>query len=229
MNGDYCIMKNKKPFYLGLFSLLCLMSNCGKRQNPKLAQEYYKMSLLELQEPTPTVMAYRQALQHINRAIEQEKKPTYLAHKATLLFLLQQEEESLDCFKKTLSLRMDPALRTEIYNNYACALAQHGNREEALKIFEKLEYDKHYLTPQVALVNQAKLYCDQKKYGQAKQKLLEAIDLAPDYLDAQYYLAVVHYRLSEHKDALCAVEKTLQLEPSHRGAQELLAWLRKNV
>jgi len=197
-----------------------LVTGCGKVKNKNLAQDYYKMSVLELEE-TSSDAACRHSLQYINLALEHEVSPHYLAHKATLLFLLNQKEESLLCFNRLLKLRMLPTVRTEIENNYACLLAKCGKTEQAKQIFEGLEKNKNYLTPQVALVNLAKIYLEGGEHLFAKQKLERAVELAPDYVDAHYYLGLVCFSSGKHDLALQSLERTIDLEPSHSGALAL--------
>ena len=199
-----------------------LFIGCGKVKNKNLAQDYYKMSLLELEE-TSSGAACRHSLQYINQALEHESSPQYLAHKATLLFLLSQKEESLSCFNKLLKLRMSPTVRSEIENNYACLLAKCGKTEQAKKIFEGLEKNKNYLTPQVALVNLAKIHLEWGEQALAKQELGRAVELAPDYVDAHYYLGLVCFSTGQNDLALQSIERTIELEPAHYGALELLS------
>ena len=206
--------------FLFVFVGSVLFIGCGKVKNSNLAQDYYKMSMLELEEATSDT-ACRHSLQYINQALEHESSPQYLAHKATLLFLLSQKDESLSCFNKLFKLRMSPTIRSEIENNYACLLAKCGKTEQAKQIFERLEKNKNYLTPQVALVNLAKIYLECGEQALAKQKLERAVELAPDYVDAHYYLSLVCFSSGQNDLALQSIERTIDLEPAHGGALEL--------
>jgi len=195
---------------------------CGpkkNRQNKQLAQNYFELSSLELQDENEVY--YQKALQYAEKAIEQDDKPEYVARKATILFKLGKTEESLGCFKQLLSRNIDPYVKSEILNNYACVLGQYGDSEEALKIFKELEQSKHYLTPEVALVNQGKVYSENGDMKQAQIKLEQAAELAHNYVDAHYYLAVVSSVLSDQKRMEEELQTTLFLEPEHEGAKRL--------
>ena len=96
-----------------VISIVLFLFGCGKRDasgvdgvadKKKLAIDYYKMSMLELEEGLSSERSYRKALYYINKAIGQKQHPIYLAQKATLLFLLGGEDESLLCFERALSL-----------------------------------------------------------------------------------------------------------------------------
>lgn len=223
-----------KKIYVMSTVLLMFFPHCGKKSSEtppisvatmqpetgkeKLAADYYKMSMLDLEDGGEGEQHYRKALAHIDIAITQERNPLYLAQKATLLFLLGSVDESVRYFNEALALPMAEGVRAEMLNNYACALAKGGDRHRALELFKQLEHDKNYLTPEVALVNQAHIYYEEKKFVTAKEKLLAAINFAPDYLDALYYLGVVCYRAGQYKESLQALDKTIQLESTHEGA-----------
>ena len=190
--------------------LAIVLPHCGKRQNKKLALSHYKMSILELGGLGSPLIARRKALCSINKALEQSVQPHYLAHKATLLFLLGDRAQSKACFKHALALESNPSVRAEITNNYACLLASGTSdtravdtsavarqSKRALRLFAQLVRSKHYLTPEVALVNMAKIYADHGKYGRAKKKLMRAVALAPDYTAAHRYLQQVCQKLDQ--------------------------------
>lgn len=220
-------MKFKIPVMLGLG--VFLLASCGKEPNKKLANEYYKMSLAHFDADVVSPDTYRRSLADINEALGCDEQPQFFAHKATLLLLLGNEKESLAVFQKALACEgLIQPVRMEILNNYACALARSKKTNEARELFEQLERDKDYLTPEVAMVNQAKLYCDAHDFVHADEKLQGAIRLAPDYVDAHYYRAAVLYQLKDYDAALVAVDKTLALETAHQGALELRGLLQQD-
>lgn len=212
------------------FPLLIFFSGCGKKKvaNKKLGEDYYKISNFEL-EGSLGSGSYRKSLIYINKAIEQDFRPEYLAKKATLLFLLGEVENSKVCFEKLLKLPMRSSVRSEVLNNYACLVAKSGDVSTALSILDSLEEDKGYLTPEVALVNKAKIYYDNKNFYKAKSSLLKAVRFADDYVDAYYYLSLVYLALGEKQDAYWAAKKTVKLEPDHVGAISLIRGLRKKL
>lgn len=203
--------------FLGLF----FFSSCGKKNtNKKLSLNYYKMSILEL-EQSRGEHAYRKALRYIDMALKHEYAPHYLAQRATLLFLLNKEKESVKCFEQALQLSMPADMRADILNNYACVLGKRGDTKRALVFFESLEHDKNYLTPEVALVNQARIYYDEGDLVKAQKKLTLATQYAPDYVDAYYYLGKIYVDLKNYRSAVQALDKTIQLEPRHKAAISL--------
>jgi Tfp pilus assembly protein PilF len=214
----------KKSFFkiiTFVFLIVIFFSGCAKESNQKLGAEYYKMSLLELRGEGTTELNMRQALQYIDTALEQENNPQYKAHKATLLFLLGDKKESSILFDRAIKEASSAEMRLDITNNYACLLAERGEKTKALKLFESLEHDKAYMTPQVALVNQAKIYADRKNFTKAKEKLLKAVGMVGDYVDAYFYLAKVYIKLGRKDLAREALNNLLKIERGHQSALRL--------
>lgn len=224
-------------FFAFLFLVLNLFSflGCGKKNNVKLAQTYYKFALLELGEKQPDDQIYKNALDYIEKAIDQEFNPEYLALKGTLLFKLGKNQEGNFYFDQALGQNsLDPKIRSEILNNKACLLAEIGaknlnenNIKQALEIWQSLEDDKSYLTPEVALFNQSKVFLRKNCLDLAKDKLAQAINISPSFLDAHYYLALVSYKLKDISLAKDEIKTVLFLEPTHEGAKFLSSLLEK--
>jgi tetratricopeptide (TPR) repeat protein len=214
-----------------LFIFILLFLGCTKERNHELAQTYHKLAMVELIDGEGGEYAYKKALGHINTSLKHEVRPEYLALKGTILFKLNQDEAGCDFFDEALKiakLNMDLALKADILNNKACLLAKIGMQkpeknkvDEALKIWDKLQNDKNYLTKEVALFNQSKIYIFQGNYQKAKQALHKAICVAPNYMDAHYYLASVAFTLRDFALAKNEVATVLYLQPGHKGAEEL--------
>jgi Tfp pilus assembly protein PilF len=211
--------------------LIGFFSGCGKQErNKKLAITHYKLALVELEDSSPGNMKYKKALSHVDNAITYEHNAQYYALRATLLFLLGQKLEAKDIFHKALALCSDSRVKTEIQNNYACLLAQGGRADEALVIWKGLEKSKDYLSPEVSLVNQAKYYVMCGEHEVAREKLVSAIDCAPSYLDAHYYLALLEWQGFKDKNKSMQYAQTaLFLDSSHKGARDLLDVVRREA
>ncbi len=165
--------------------------------------------------------AYKKALGYVNQAIEQEACPRYAALKATLLFKLGRQQESFAMFDIALEDCVNQRLKSEIFNNYACLCAQSGQQEKALDIWGQLENNEHYLTPEVALLNQSKVYVEKGDWKRAKNLLLKASRINPSYLDAHFYTALVAFQTNDVFLAKDKLRTVLLLEPLHHGAQAL--------
>lgn len=207
-------------FYLII--LIISFTNCGKKVNHKrLAQTYYKLAIVELEQDGITVSNYKKALDYTEKALTENEFPEYLALKATILFKLGQYQESEIFLKQAIDTCLDPKTRAEILNNQACLLAQMDKPEQACKIWQELEQDKDYLTPEVALYNLSKIYIKDNNLNKAKETLLKATQVAPFYLDAHYYLASVSIDLKDYKLAKKELDYVIMLEPDHQFAKDL--------
>lgn len=218
-----------KMFYLFFVIIISLLSSCGGGRRSCLGRDYHKMSYLELEEGGHSEYAYKRALHYIDRALEQDDKGLYAAYRGTVLFLLGKSGESFAAFKQALSAPLPPRVRAEVLNNYACLLASKKLWREALSIFASLESDPCYLTPEVVLVNQAKIFYEARLFEKARVKLLDAVCRAPLYIDAHYYLGLVHYALGDYDDALKAAKKVMSLTDSHAGASMLFNLCKSSI
>ena len=196
------ITKKRNLFWGAIIVLSMFFCSCGKKtedKNKKLAQTYYKLCMLELSQNSdyninPQAL-YRQALEYIQEAIRYDSNAEYFAVKATLLFRLGNLEQSKVCFEEALKHDSPSKVRASILNNYACLNAQNGDVDKALNIFNKLENDNDYFTPQVAVFNKGKIFFEKQDYKQAANEFLHAAKLAPEYVDAHYFLALTAMRL----------------------------------
>lgn len=223
-------------FKFNILLLTVFFSSCGRKNNIKLGQNYYNMALAEISDPKISKQySYKKALFYIDHAIAQEERADFLAFKATLLFELGYSSLGQQLFDLALDRVKNSRLASEILNNKACLLAQSGmlNDENdkianAQNIFRKLELDENYLTPEVSLFNQSKIFVYKNEYKLAKEKLEKAISIAPNYLDAHYYLALVSYNLLDFERTKKELEAVLFLYPEHKSALRLNAIL-KNI
>jgi Tfp pilus assembly protein PilF len=207
-------------FKINIILWCVVIVGCAKKNNKKLAQNYYNLGIAELSGVVNSrgeeILAYKRTLDYIDKALEQASSAECLALKATLLFRLKKHEESEVFFKLALKEKMALSLKGEILNNYACLLAHNNKKQDALTIWKRLIKDEYYLTPEVAYVNQARLFESMNKYVVARDCFLKAIELAPDYLDAHYYLALLAQKYGDIPLAKNSISSALYLEPQSK-------------
>lgn len=208
-------------FFWGCCCLVIFFASCGKKENSKLADAYFRMSFLELSDESDTEHAIKRALAAVNQALAHHQRPEYHAFKATLLFKLGSYDQSESCFKRALALKPTETLRAEIMNNYACLLAQSGQVTRAQEIWTTLKANTAYQTPEVAWVNLGKTYIQAKDFGRAHEVFAKATQLSPSYVDAHFYLAATALELGQDVCAQRELATVLALEPEHRAAIDL--------
>ena len=174
--------------------------------------------MLELAEPSQNIGSWKKALSYIDTALKTDQKAEYYALKATILFVLGNQDKSKNLFKQALKVSENKTVRQEILNNYACVLAEGGEKEEALRLWDSLAINEDYLTPEVALVNKGKVLMEQGLAEQASQSFAQAVGYAPGYLDAQYFLALARVQLNDVKGARDSIKTILYLDKDHQGA-----------
>jgi len=205
---------------------LCMVyfCSCGKQKPTNLADSYFKLAFTELSEGDDREGTYRRALGFIQKAIDCSPKAEYYALQGSLLFKLNDIEKSKQAYEQALkSAPTGSTIKAEIFNNYACLLAQQGDMAQAKKYLHQLIGDTAYQTPEVAWVNMGKVLAGEKDFNGAMDCFSKAAHLEPNYLDAHWNLALVARELGQNKKAKLALDTILTLEPTHAGAARLLA------
>lgn len=211
----------KYGFFLFGVVLVCVMA-CGKKSNDQLGATYFKMAFTDISDSSDEMLGLKQALSSVDKAIDCVHKPEYFALKGSILFKLGQYEQCEGSLIRALALVTDQALKAEIMNNLAVVWAQLGKYDKAIHTWKNLTTDIFYKTPEVALVNLGKVYAEQGSIGDAEKAFRDAVTLAPGYIDAHFYRAVVAQAAQKNDIATEACSVVLSLAPSHAGAQELL-------
>lgn len=201
------------------------LAGCSKqkKETKPLAHNLFEQSHIEAED-----QRYKHALQLVNKSIKVDPTPQALAHKATLLYRLNDFEGSLALFEKIINHNdATETLKADSKNNYACLLNQMGKTKEAEKIWLELSCDKNYLTPEVAFFNLGLLSLTKNDIVNAINNLKRATLLSPDYIDAFYYLAVAYMHIGNYKDAHQAATTIISFVPEHQAAQEIINYINR--
>ena len=201
--------------------VLLLFLNSCTHQKQQLANNYYKQSLLELEDRN-----IKDALQLINQAVILNPIPQYLAFKANILYQLNAFQESLTLLEKIIKQKnISPHFKADLMNNYACLLNKSHQGAKAREIWLKLTKNVDYIAPEVAFYNLG-LQCLNENLEQARQYFMRAIQITPTYVDAIFFLCVVEAHLGHRDKAKKYLNKLLQITPEHRAAKRLLYQLK---
>lgn len=216
-------MNNKFIFLLVV--TIIIFTNCCKKKNIYLAKNYYEQSLIEAEDKN-----YKKALQLLDQSIALYSIPQAFALKATLFYQIKEFSESLKLLKKIIDDKNTlPSLKCDVMNNYACtllALKQHAQAEE---IWKQLSIDKNYLSPEVAFFNLGLLSLnntDNKQLHTSYYYFNKAIESAPGYIDAYFYLAKTLIYLQEYDKCKKILIFLLKLQPEHEQARVILRELK---
>lgn len=214
---------NMKKFIIWFYGLTILFySGCGLQKKKKKADYHYALAVSDLECQDFTHQKQVDALVNLDKAISCFPTSQTYALKATLLFKLNHLSEAELYFKKAICLAKTPILKNEIRNNYACLLAEKGDLMRARSILNELRHNPYYSTPEVALVNIGKCFSMKKEYSKALEVLNDACALAPNYVDAHYYKAVLlYFYMHDYSQVKNIIDQILTLEPEHKGAHQL--------
>ncbi len=134
--------------------------------------------------------AYRhQMAGDLDRAIELYRKsiqvyPTAEAHTFlgwTLSFQGRLEEATRECLR---AIEVDPEFGNP-YNDIGVYLMQQGRPDEAIPWLEKAKKARRYEPRQFPFMNLGRIYLEQGRWWDALRELREAVEVAPDDLEAQ--------------------------------------------
>lgn len=206
-----------------------LLTACAPKQNFRLSKNLYDQSLLEFKQKN-----LKKSLQLVNEALEKYKTPQALSHKAILLYQIGKPNESAQIFKQVLNdSKLPPSLKPDILNNYACSLLSLNKKLEAKKIWQDLTTDANYLSPEVAWYNigllelmDAKNKIPNQSYlEKAEESFTNAINIAKEYIDAMFYLAITQIMLEKNQEGKQTLIELITIAPEHTSAKYILTKL----
>ncbi len=85
--------------------------------------------------------------------------------------------------------------------------------EDAITIFKEVSQNLLYATPEIPISNLGWAYFQQKKYGQAKDYFLKALDISPNYLVPAHGLASVFIETGYQYQAIDFLQRMLRKSP----------------
>lgn len=204
------------------------LGGCAKQETAKDADFWYKKSLQELRLEQPGEIAWRKALTSIDQALSLDaSRERYWVLKGSLLLKLGMPKMSVDAFEQALKCSKVPALRAEVLNNYACALAELGKEEKALARWEEALTTPSYVTPEVVHCNRAQYWLHKKEYSKALSSLELAIQAGGEYSDAYFFKALTLYHLKRYSQAYDVLVVLLAFDPDYQPALALQQELKK--
>ena len=199
-----------------------LLTGCSKKKVTGVEGTNYRIALLDLNDYGHCEQGYKRCLVSIERGLAEQEDPLLYGLKGTCLFKLGNLAEAESSFVQALALCTNPTMKAELQNNYACLLAACKRYDAAASLWQHLETSKDYLTPEVAFVNKGKMLAQQGNNVAALDCFKRAIDKAPQFVDAHYYLALGCRQVGEGEKARKAAQEVLALAPEHQGALRLL-------
>lgn len=195
------------------------LSSCSKKEPVRDAEFWYKKSLQELCLSQPGEIAWRTALGSVDKALILDRtRERYWVLKGTLLLKLGMPQMSRNAFEEALRYVVVPALRAQVLNNYACALAELGDEQKAFSLWKEALATPTYQTPEVVYCNQGQYWLAKQEYDKAIIAFDRAIQISGEYSDAYFYRALSHYKLKQYRQAQDVITTLLAFDPNYQPA-----------
>ena len=212
----------KISLFFQAVAVVLFFGACGKKEPVRDAEFWYKKSLQELRLGQSNEIAWRSALGAVDQALLLDKtRERYWVLKGSLLLKLGMPQMSINAFESALRYATVPALRAEVLNNYACALAEVGDEARACALWSDALAIPTYQTPEAVYCNQGQYWLHKQEYVKALSCFDRAIQIAGEYSDAYFYRALAHYQLKQYRQANDVLGTLLAFDPDYQPAQAL--------
>ena len=187
---------------LAVLLLTACSSSSAKRQtekaheaaiyNVQLGLEYMNQGDLE------------RAKDKLDRALTQDPgNPDVHSARATLYSRLKQKDKADEEFRTALRLAPhDPRM----VNNYAVYLCENGRNDEGVKRFLEAARNPLYPTPEAAYTNAGVCLRAAKRDDEARVNFTRALQLKPNFAEAQFQLANLQFEHGEFAPARAGID-----------------------
>lgn len=140
----------------------------------------------------------------LDRALAQNPdNPDVHSARATLFARLNQKDKADEEFRAALRLAPhDPRM----VNNYAVYLCQNGRYDEGVKRFLEAAHNALYPTPEAAYTNAGVCLRAAKRDDEARANFSRALQLKPNFAEAQFQLANLQFEHGELAPARAGID-----------------------
>jgi len=133
---------------------------------------------------------------------------------------LRQDADAVGNFEQALRLAPNDS---DVLNNYGWFLCQRGDPQRAMPYFQSALKNPLYTTPQRAYLNAGTCARQAGNDAEAERNLRLALQVQPTLAPALYFLAEIHYRRGQYKDAGAFLERYSRVQPNADPDALLLA------
>jgi type IV pilus assembly protein PilF len=140
----------------------------------------------------------------LDRALAQDPdNPDVHSARATLFARLKQKDKADEEFRTALRLAPhDPRM----VNNYAVYLCENGRTDEGVKRFLEAARNPLYPTPEAAYTNAGVCQRAAKRDDEARVNFARALQLKPNFAEAQFQLANLQFEHAEFAPARAGID-----------------------
>ena len=144
------------------------------------------------------------AKEKLDRALTQDPNSADVHSARATLFSRLGEKDKADAEFRT-ALRLDPQ-DPRMVNNYAVYLCQNGRTDEGVKRFLEAARNPMYPTPEAAYTNAGVCLRSAKRDDEARASFMHALQLRPNFAEAQFQLANLQFDHGEFAGARAGID-----------------------
>ena len=189
----------------GVLAVL-LLAACSTGNAKKQAEKAHDAAVYNVQ----LGLAYmnqgdlERAKEKLDRAVTQDPNSADVhSARATLFARLNQKNKADEEFRAALRLAPnDPRM----VNNYAVYLCQNGRYDEGVKRFLEAAHNALYPTPEAAYTNAGVCLRAAKRDDEARVNFARALQLKPNFAEAQFQLANLQFEHGEFAPARAGID-----------------------
>lgn len=213
----------KKNLFVGAGTLvlICCLAACATDTTQVASHQDKAEAARNLGEAYLREANYTAALREFKKAERLHPQDHYLQNDLGLAYLKKKEYDlAIGHFQKAVDLKHDYA---PARNNMGIAYLGKKDWDNAISHFKAVSKDLLYATPQYPLSNLGLVYNNKKEYSLSEKYYLEALEMAPDFINALVGLAETYIATGRISEAVIRLEKAVSLAPESIGVYFELA------
>lgn len=136
-------------------------------------------------------------------------------------------DTAIELYGVILGMKLEPKIRSLVYNHRGMAYLSLGNYRQAVKDFgNAIQFDP---TSDRSYANRGLCFRIMKRFNQAVSDYNDSLNIDPNRPDTMFGLAQTYFDMDELTQALVMAEKVLEINPGHKSAKELIATLTREI
>jgi len=185
-------------------ALALLLGGCAAQERKEAKQREAATYNVQLGVAYMNQGDLARAKEKLDRAYSQDPDNADVRSALAMLYTRMGEKDKADAEYRA-ALRLAPK-DPSVINNYAVYLCQVGRTDDGVKRFLEAARNPLYPTPEVAYTNAGVCLRAAKRDEDARADFLRALQLKPNFAEAEFQLATLQYQLKELAAARAGID-----------------------